>query len=175
MKDKPFIPDESSIFDNEDKERLSDHNAAMQQEKNELLMKKKLKEIKRNYKKPGPKGIVVNKAFLNKLYKLVFKGLEYHNQIYPKMGVGHSTWADLLNNYPEILETIECAKNDRVELVLSYYDDILLNPKHRSHPDFVKDSVKHFRSQNEKPKELKVEITNLEKLSEEELLKKLDE
>lgn len=162
---------ESEVFADMEKPTLDEHNAAMQKESNEKLLKKKLKEIKKQYSKPGPKGIVVDAKFIKKVYNLAFKGM-VNNQIYPRFGISHDTWADLKNKNPEIIEAYNKGKEDRLALAFSYLDDILTNPKHRNHFNAISKVVDPFIKENSNPDKLDVNITNLpSNLSKEELLK----
>lgn len=164
--------DGSSVFDlNDDKKSLDEHNSALQKESNEKLLETKLQEIKKTYKKPGPKGIVVDKRFIDRVYKMSFKGL-INNQIYPKFDINHDTWATLKNKYPEIVDAYNKGKDDRIQLALSYNDDILINPKHRNHFNAIKLVLDPWIKENSQPDKVDVNLTNLpSNLSKEELLK----
>lgn len=162
---------ESEVFADMEKPSLEEHNAALQKESNQELLENKLKDIRKVYNKRGPKPITVDKKFVDRVYKMSFRGL-INNQIYPKFGISADTWAVLKNEHPEISDAYKKGKDDRIELALSYNDDILTNPKHRNHFNAIKLVLDPFIKENSNPDKLDVNITNLpSNLSKEELLK----
>lgn len=136
-------------------------------------------EVIKSPKKPGPKRKLYNKKKLQKIRTLVLKGAIYDNQIFPCLGISQATWSEWKNKYPEIIETMEQAENERDQQVQLLYNDILYNPDHKAHPKYVQH---HFDRKDKRElaklaKQLEVNHTfnPIEKLAQVEIDKLLED
>lgn len=111
-------------------------------------------------KKRGQKPFKLTPKILDKIYEIVLKGAVYHNQIYPMLCIGHDTFAQALNTWPEIKETIDQAKMDRMEKVMGHYDNALYDPSSRHHAKVLVHAVDTFHKLNAKPNEPLIVINN---------------
>lgn len=131
---------------------------------------------RRALKKPGRKPWKPTDKILDRIYGWISRGATYHNEIYTKLGISADTFYNALKLYPEIIETIEQAKADRMDVVYARYDDVLNDPTHKRHVDVVKHAVDRHDKHNQRVViDHNITVRPFENKTEDELLREIDD
>lgn len=111
-----------------------------------------------------------------KVYELCRKGANQHTEIYPKFGIGKTTYYEALKLWPEILNAFDKGCAEYIESIKLKDNEIMSNPEHKEYSKHVRAALTRYENRNNKAKaEVVVSVRPYESKSDDDLLDELED
>lgn len=136
----------------------------------------KLTEIEYKPLKRGRKPWKPTEEDYIKVYEMCKNGATQDNEIYPKFGIGKTTYYAALKLYPEISNAFDRGCAEYIESIKLKDNDIMSNPEHKEYSKHIRAALTRYENRNNKVKvDLEVSVRPLQSQSTQDLLDELED